>query len=129
VVHEPCPWPACLAALRAQLCAHLAVRFNSVLANLYRDGRDSIGWHSDDEPELGEQPVIASVSLGARRRFLMRQRGVEDAATVGFELEHGSLFSMWGSTQKHWKHRVPRSARCEAPRVNLTFRCILAAER
>ena len=132
VVHEPRPWPACLADLRERLCAHLGVRFNGVLANLYRDGSDSIGWHSDDEPELGERPTIASVSLGARRRFLMRQRGGrggKDTASVAFELEHGSLFAMWGSAQTNWKHRLPRSARCVEPRVNLTFRCILEADR
>jgi alkylated DNA repair dioxygenase AlkB len=123
VTHEPRPWPQCLAGLRERLHASLGVCFNSVLANLYRDGRDSVGWHSDDERELGEEPVIASVSLGARRRFQMRQRA-EGGETVAFELEHGSLFTMWGSTQKSWKHCVPRSARCGTPRVNLTFRCI-----
>jgi alkylated DNA repair dioxygenase AlkB len=128
VVHEPRPWPECLVALRASLRAALEVPFNSVLANLYRDGRDSIGWHSDDERELGEQPVIASVSLGARRRFLLRQRGA-GTESVGLELEHGSLFAMWGSTQRRWKHRVPRSARCHEPRVNLTFRYVCGADR
>ena len=128
VVHEPRPWPAYLAGLRQQLCVRLGVRFNSVLANLYRDGRDSVGWHSDDERELGEEPVIASISLGARRRFQMRLRA-EGGEIVAFELEHGSLFAMWGSTQKRWKHRVPRSARCGAARVNLTFRCILDTDR
>jgi len=129
VIHEPRPWPACLGLLREQLSARLGVCFNSVLANLYRDGRDSVGWHSDDEPELGEKPVIASLSLGARRRFLMRQRAATDSASAAFDLEHGSLLVMWGATQKQWKHRLPRSARCSGPRVNLTFRCILAADQ
>jgi alkylated DNA repair dioxygenase AlkB len=128
VVHEPRPWPECLVALRDRLRAELGAPFNSVLANLYRDGRDSMGWHSDDERELGEQPLIASVSLGARRRFLLRQRGA-GTENVELELEHGSLFAMWGSTQRRWKHRVPRSARCHEPRVNLTFRYIRTADR
>ncbi len=126
VVHEPQPWPDDLAALRVRLCAHLGVEFNSVLANLYRDGRDSIGWHSDDEPELGEQPVIASVSLGARRRFRLRHRVRKDALPIDLDLEHGSLLAMWGSTQDHWKHSLPKRAGCGEVRVNLTFRYVLA---
>jgi len=128
VVHQPRPWPVCLAELRERLFARLGVRFNSVLANLYRNGRDSVGWHSDDEPELGGEPVIASVSLGARRRFLIRPRRETNAASVALELEHGSLFTMWGATQRDWKHCVPKSAGCSEPRVNLTFRRILGAD-
>ena len=125
VVHEPLPWPRGLAALRARLHTHLGVGFNSVLANLYRDGRDSMGWHSDDEPELGEEPVIASVSLGARRRFRLRHRARKDVLPIDLDLEHGSLLAMWGSTQDHWKHSLPKSARCDGVRVNLTFRRVL----
>ena len=125
VVHEPLPWPDCLATLRARLCARLGVGFNSALANLYRDGRDSMGWHSDDEPELGEQPVIASVSLGARRRFRLRHRVRKDVEPIELELEHGSLLAMWGSTQDHWKHSLPKTAGCREVRVNLTFRRVV----
>ena len=117
----PQPWPSVLAALRPRIDAACGERFDSVLANLYRDGRDSMGWHSDDEPELGPTPVIASLSLGAMRRFRLRHR-VEAARTLELDLPHGSLLVMAGGTQKHYRHALPRSTRIMAPRINLTFR-------
>ena len=120
---EPRPWPASLRPLRERLCAELGCGFNSVLANLYRDGRDCMGWHSDDEAELGPAPVIASVSLGATRRFVLKHR--DDALQKrAIELPHGSLLVMAGATQRHYRHALPRTARPVGARINLTFRCI-----
>ncbi len=125
VVHEPAPWPPALAALRDRVACELGLTFDSVLANRYRDGRDSMGWHSDDEKELGPDPVIASVSLGAGRRFRLRHRSRPDLATLDLVLEHGSLLVMQGATQHHWKHCLPRTARPVGERINLTFRRVL----
>jgi alkylated DNA repair dioxygenase AlkB len=122
--HEPEPWPAALAAVRERLAHAAGTPFNSVLANLYRDGRDCMGWHSDDEPELGPQPVIASLSLGATRRFVLKHRR-EPARQAVFELPHGSLLVMRGDTQRDWRHALPRTARAVGPRINLTFREII----
>ena len=123
VRHEPHPWPAVLLPIRERLTRETGVAFNSVLANLYRDGRDCMGWHSDDEPELGERPVIASLSLGATRRFLLRHRR-DPSRRHALDLPHGSLLLMQGDTQAHWRHALPRTARPVAPRINLTFRRI-----
>ena len=125
VMHQPLAWPACIADLRERLRRETALEFNGALANYYRDGRDSMGWHSDDERGLGTRPVIASVSVGATRRFLLRHRTRRDVATVEIELGHGSLFVMRGATQKLWKHSLPKSSRCVGARVNLTFRQVL----
>lgn len=95
--------------------------FNSVLLNLYRDGRDSMGWHSDDEPELGRNPVIASVSLGAIRRLRMRSRHDKTRA-FSAELPNGSLLLMAGPTQHNWQHMISKTTRATGARVNLTFR-------
>lgn len=121
---EPRPWPAMLQALRPRIDAAAGVAMNSVLANLYRDGRDAMGWHSDDEPELGTRPVIASLSLGATRRFLLKHRRDPDQR-LALELPHGSLLLMSGETQANWRHALPRTARPVAARINLTFRRIL----
>jgi len=130
--HVPLPWSATLAALRDDLERDLGERFNSVLCNLYRDGQDSMGMHADREPELGPAPVIASVSLGATRRFVLRHRDhgkPERCAAlssrqlgVDLELASGSLLVMSGATQQLYKHGVPKQPRVRAPRINLTFR-------
>ncbi|HCH0556491.1 TPA: alpha-ketoglutarate-dependent dioxygenase AlkB, partial [Pseudomonas aeruginosa] len=99
----PHPWTEALAALRDRLRGELGVPFNSVLANLYRDGRDAMGWHSDDEPELGAEPVIASLSLGAARRFVLRRRD-DHAVKQALVLEPGSLLVMRGACQRDWQH-------------------------
>ena len=122
---EPRPWPPALAALRPRLEQACGGTFNSVLANLYRDGRDAMGWHSDDEPELGPAPVIASLSLGASRRFLFRRKSPRSSAALELELPHGSLLRMAGATQRLYQHALPRSARVLTPRINLTFRHVL----
>jgi alkylated DNA repair dioxygenase AlkB len=123
---EPHPWTEALASLRWRVQQACGARFNSVLANLYRDGRDAMGWHSDDEPELGPRPVIASVSLGAERRFCLRPRA-KDASprdVRGLELPHGSLLCMSGETQRNYQHSLPRTSAAVGPRINLTFRWI-----
>lgn len=121
--HAPHPWLATLQPLRERLERETGARFNSVLANLYRDGRDAMGWHSDDEPELGAAPVIASVSLGAPRRFVLKHRALP-AHKLGIVLPHGSLLLMRGEMQRHYRHALPRTAKPVAARINLTFRRI-----
>ena len=103
--------------------ARFDLRFNSVLANLYRDGRDSMGWHSDDEPELGREPAIASLSFGAVRRFRFRSRETRRVAGA-IDLAHGSLLVMRGATQRLYQHDLPKTSAAVGPRVNLTFRTI-----
>ena len=120
---EPRPWPDTLLPLRARIDAAAGVAMNSVLANRYRDGRDAMGWHSDDEPELGPRPVIASLSLGATRRFLLKHRH-DPANRLALDLPHGSLLLMRGDTQSTWKHALPRTTKPVGERINLTFRRI-----
>jgi len=120
----PHPWPAALLPLRARLAAETGVAFNSVLANRYRDGRDAMGWHSDDEKELGPQPLIASLSLGATRRFALRHRQ-EPALRQALELTSGGLLLMGGETQRLYRHALPRTARPVGERINLTFRRVV----
>ena len=124
---EPQPWTPALQQLRQQLETASGARFNSVLLNLYRSGQDSMGWHADNEPELGPAPVIASLSLGSTRRFRLRPRDLARTphAPVSLELPSGSLLLMRGPTQQHWLHAVPKTARPTGPRLNLTFRQIV----
>jgi alkylated DNA repair dioxygenase AlkB len=122
VTHPPAPWPPVLAELRDRVRA-VAPGMNAVLANRYRDGRDSVSWHSDDEPEFGPDPVIASVSLGATRRFSLRHRATR--VRVDVDLPHGSLLLMAGASQRAWHHALPKTARPVGPRINLTFRRII----
>ena len=119
----PQAWTPAVAALRDDLRERLGVRFNSVLANLYRDGQDSMGWHSDDEPELGPRPLIASLSFGAGRTFRLRSRATREAA-LSIELTHGSLLLMGGDTQSLYQHALPKRMRVTGARINLTFRTI-----
>ena len=121
---EPLPMPPPLSELHRRVEAATGSRFNSVLANLYRDGADTVGWHADDEPELGEEPFIASLSLGAERTFRLRHRTRTELAPVNIELPHGSLLCMGGRTQACWLHSLPPRARVAAPRINLTFRWV-----
>jgi len=119
---DPQPWTPLLAQVKAAVEAASGHRFNSVLLNFYRDGRDSMGMHSDDEPELGVNPVIASVSLGEERTFILRHKRTGE--TRKFALPSGSLLVMAGPTQHHWLHGINKSARKMGPRLNLTFRNI-----
>ncbi|MBI1282613.1 MAG: alpha-ketoglutarate-dependent dioxygenase AlkB [Anaerolineaceae bacterium] len=120
---HPLLWTPTLLEMKARVEQAAGVTFNSVLLNLYRDGQDSVGWHSDDEPELGLDPVIASVSLGAARNFQFKHKQYPDMK-VSIELTHGSLLLMRGTTQHFWKHQIPKTKKELGPRINLTFRVI-----
>ncbi|MFW5815395.1 MAG: alpha-ketoglutarate-dependent dioxygenase AlkB family protein [Wenzhouxiangella sp.] len=121
---EARPWTDDLALIRQIVERRTGCCFNSVLCNFYRDGRDYMGWHADNEPELGPEPVIASVSFGAQRRFVLKPR-TGGPERVEFELESGSLLLMCGDVQEHWLHQLPRAMRVSEARINLTFRKIL----
>ena len=122
---EPSPWVAAAADIRERVQAATGATFNSVLLNLYRNGADSMGFHADDEPELGDAPLIASVSLGASRRFVLRPRRRRGTTpTMRLRLDHGSLLVMRGETQKLWSHGVPKEPQIAGPRINLTFRLL-----
>lgn len=120
---EAQPMPAELAMLKEKVEKASGLEFNSVLANWYRNGEDCMGWHSDDEASLGEDPQIASVSLGATRRFILRQK-INKSNKHVVELQHGSLMLMLGRTQSLWQHALPRTKKSHDSRVNLTFRYI-----
>ncbi len=117
------PWTACLLTIKKRIEPVSGVTFNSVLLNRYRDGSDSVSWHSDDEPELGENPVIGSVSLGQTRRFQLKHKK-DSTLRETIELSHGSLLVMRGQTQHHWLHQIPKSKKKMSERINLTFRVI-----
>ena len=119
----PAPWEATLIEIRNRVEELAGASFNGVLLNLYRDGRDSMGWHSDDERGLGPKPVIASLSLGAPRQFVFRARN-NHTHKYQLTLAHNSLLIMSGETQTHWQHALPKSTKPVAQRINLTFRWI-----
>ncbi|XP_055987300.1 alpha-ketoglutarate-dependent dioxygenase alkB homolog 3 [Sorex fumeus] len=129
---EPNPhWLPVLRVLKGQVEANTGHSFNSLLCNLYRDEKDSVDWHSDDEPALGPCPVIASLSLGATRTFEMRKKPPPEedgdytyVERVKIPLSHGTLLLMEGATQADWQHRVPKEYHSREPRVNLTFRTV-----
>ena len=121
---EPLPWTPRLRQIKTAVETIAEVEFNSVLLNFYRHGQDSMGWHSDDEPELGPNPVIGSVSFGGCRRFLLRHKTDTSISKVEVHLTNGSLLLMQGSTQHFWQHHVPKTKRPVDPRINLTFRVI-----
>ncbi len=121
----PLPWTVRMLQIRDRAEVIAGDSFNAVLANYYRNGRDSVGWHSDDEKELGPQPVIASVSLGATRVFEMKHRLDKSIKTLRLPLTHGSVLVMKGGTQQFWRHQLPKDETVTQPRVNLTFRKIL----
>ena len=126
VRHQPAAWSAALAELRSLVEAESGLTFNSALANYYRDGADGMGWHADAEPEVGPSPDdrwIASLSLGAARRFVLRHTHRRDDRHE-FDLGRGSLLIMRGTTQTHYRHAAPKTARPVGPRLNLTFRHI-----
>ncbi len=124
IVNHPLPWLPDLRQIKHRCETLTGARFNSVLLNYYRDGQDSMGWHQDNEPELGDNPVIASVSLGATRRFQLRHKKRKELATISIDLMHGSMLLMRGTTQRFWKHQIPKTAQAVGARINLTFRFI-----
>ena len=117
------PWHPALYKLKLKCELECSSSFNSVLANLYRDGADSMGMHADNEPELGAQPTIASISLGGIRNFDFKHR--VSGEKLRLPLEHGSLLIMSGDTQKHWQHGIAKTKKHVEPRINFTFRRIL----
>jgi alkylated DNA repair dioxygenase AlkB len=119
---QPLLWEQKLEQLKIYCEQTCETRFNSVLANLYRDGQDSMGMHADDEVELGNEPVIASVSLGQTRQFDFKHRITK--AKVRVPLHHGSLLIMRGKTQEHWYHGINKTKRVQQPRLNFTFRYV-----
>jgi alkylated DNA repair dioxygenase AlkB len=123
VTLTPFPWTPLLAELRDRLARDTEQRFNSVLCNLYRDGQDSMGMHADKEPELGKNPVIASVSLGATRRFVLSH--TKKKTSLAIPLTHGSLLVLSSTTQHHYRHGVPKTKAPTGARINLTFRRIV----
>jgi alkylated DNA repair dioxygenase AlkB len=123
----PQAWTPLLANIKQALETHTGHRFNSVLLNYYRDERDGMGWHSDDEAELGAQPVIASLSLGASRRFKLRHKSALQKQTLCIALGDGDLLVMAGAMQENWQHSVPKETRKQGARINLTFRLIKAS--
>ena len=124
--HEPVDFPPSIRYLRDCVQARTNLPFNCALANLYVDGAHSNGWHADDEPELGSQINVASISLGATRTFRLRHRDPRSREIVKCELEHGSLLLMLDPMQKYWLHELPKRRGVTKPRVNLTFRNIPA---
>jgi len=122
VTHQPLPWTPTLHIIREKVERQCQCAFNSVLANLYRDGNDSMGCHADDEKELGENPLIASLSLGAPRLF--KQHHKTQPEKLDMVLSPGDLLLMAGSLQQHWLHSVPKTKKPKTPRINLTFRQI-----
>lgn len=117
---EPSPR---LAELLARVAAAAGGEFNHVIANRYRDGRDTIGFHADNEPELGRCPLIASVSLGAERKFVLESKG-RRRTRQNLRLAHGSLLVMGGTCQHDWYHALPKDVGCREERINLTFRLL-----
>lgn len=124
VDHQPLPWTSELQTLRTDVGAVCRLAFNSVLANLYRDGRDSMGCHADNEKELGPNPLIASLSFGETR--LLRFRHAHSRTTLDIELSHGDLLIMAGELQHHWRHELPKTRQAKQARINLTFRRIVS---
>lgn len=123
IKNKPLPWTDALSEVRAVVQEHCGVTFNSVLINRYRSGKDSVAWHADDEPELGFQPVIASVSLGATRTFRFKHKRQADLK-ASVALTHGSLLVMRGQTQANWLHSIPKTTKPVGERINLTFRVV-----
>jgi len=118
------PWTPILLKLKNKLEADLGAKFNSVLINYYRNGLDHMSYHSDNEKELGKNPVIASISFGATRKFSLKHRNNKMTPTISIDLESQSLLVMSGKLQNFWLHKVSKSTKIQAPRLNLTFRYI-----
>ena len=123
IVMQPHSWNVLLTYIKSEVENYCNENFTTVLLNLYRDGRDSNGWHADNEKELGKNPVVASVSFGAERAFHLQHNSIKEAKQK-IILEHGSLLIMKGETQHFWKHQIPKTAKPIGQRINLTFRII-----
>lgn len=124
IVMNPYPWNETLMHIKSRVEGLSDVKFTHVLLNFYRDGQDSMGWHRDNEKNLGINPTIASVSFGISREFQLRNYTTkQDKKSI--ELTHGSLLLMKGETQHYWEHQIPKSKKINLPRINLTFRKVL----
>ena len=121
---SPLPWTPLLAGMRERIERELGLRFNSVLLNYYRDGNDSVAWHSDDEHELGPDPRIASLSLGVPRPFELKHRSLCGYGKRSLTLADGSLLLMGYGLQRHWQHQLPKQPGLQEARLNLTFRLV-----
>ena len=121
---EPEPWTPTLLEIKSRIEKASNVTFNSVLLNHYRNERDSVSWHSDDEPELGKNPIIGSVSFGVVRTFQLKHKTDKSIKVPSIDLPDGSYLEMSGTTQHHWLHQIPKRTRKIGPRINLTFRII-----
>ena len=119
----PSPFSATLLEIKEKVEQQLKKQFTTCLLNLYRHGQDSNGWHADNEKELGKNPIIASVSLGAERMFHMKHR-TDNSQKIKINLIHGSLLVMSGSTQHYWLHQIPKTKKHVEERINLTFRIL-----
>lgn len=124
-VMHPLPWTNILLAIKQTLEGLTDARFNSVLLNLYRDQNDRMGFHSDNEPSLGKEPTIASLSYGSTRTLLFKHKKNSELPVKGIKLTSGSLLLMRGPTQNNWKHGINKESQLSGPRINLTFRNIL----
>lgn len=123
ITMHPHHWTLCLQKIKSLVETISETNFTTVLLNYYRDGRDSNGWHADNEKELGTNPIIASLSLGAGRNFQLKHN-LDSSQKLNIVLENGSLLLMKGPTQHFWKHQVPKTAKPVGQRINLTFRTI-----
>jgi alkylated DNA repair dioxygenase AlkB len=123
ITMHPQPWNEILLQMKLKIAKVTQCDFTTVLLNRYRNGQDSNGWHADNEKELGTNPVIASISLGAARAFHLQHNSIKEAR-LKLTLEHGSLLLMKGTTQHYWKHQIPKTAKTVDQRINLTFRTI-----
>jgi alkylated DNA repair dioxygenase AlkB len=121
---KPIDWNEDLLFIKNRVVEIAKINFTSVLLNYYRDGKDSMGWHSDDEKELGQNPVIGSVSFGESRVFQMKHKIRKEIKRVDIPLTHGSILLMGGATQHFWQHQIPKSSKQLQTRINLTFRNI-----
>ncbi len=121
----PNPWTEDLLFIKSRITKTAQINFSSVLLNYYRNGQDSMGWHSDDEKELGQNPVIGSISFGETRLFQLRHLTRKDLKKVDIKLTNGSFLLMKGPTQHYWEHQIPKTSKHLTPRINLTFRTIV----
>ena len=122
---HPDQWNELLLEIKKHVEQYIKFQFNSVLLNEYPNGKVGMGWHSDDERELGIDPIIASLSFGANRDFIFKHKTDKSVDNITIHLKSGSLLLMLGSTQHHWKHSLPKRLKVREPRINLTFRKIL----
>ena len=122
---EPKPWTKELIQIKQRIEKTTGYTFNSCLLNYYRDGKDGMGWHQDNEKELGKNPVIASITFGETRPFQLKHISNKELKKIDIPLTSGSLLIMASETQHYWKHQIPKTTRTLNPRLNLTFRKII----